>query len=538
MATKERNEGHVKTIISGRTMSRSSMASTSRLSSSTRLPSSLRSSRIDFIASRRSSNFGSSPSRRSSSVKLTSPVRGLTSPVRRPRIINKQILDRKASKQSLMSENIPNEFETMNENTVPEELEIFIDRCKNIEKTAVQNIKKVEQSHAAVTAEIKKYRKQVNNVLDVWEKEALEKVDDIMKCDIAHLNSILEECVKLEEEILQSAKEVTEYKTKLLEVNVIETEAKNTYREYKFICNESISNLLKTETRIGEVEITHEVAGLYNNLNGFDSFVPTYLEEINVKAETDTFDCDITGMAMIGTHKLVVTDTDNKSIKSVDTKLKRITSHLNFSSGPWDLTMVHRGQLAVTIPSEKIIQFVLTTGGLTRDRHLKVSGECHGITYRRECLIVSFRSPGKVQIMNLQGRVLKIINQDLHKTRLFDWPDYIAVSKDDSSIYVSDWQRNTVTRLSWKGEVTGVYKDTIGTNMAGIAIAKDGSVFVCKRTSHSIVKLSPDCSVSNTILKEKHGLKYPWSLCFCDEESKLYVDNNRNSNTIAVFELR
>lgn len=122
--------------------------------------------------------------------------------------------------------------------------------------------------------------------------------------------------------------------------------------------------------------------------------------------------------------------------------------------------------------------------------------------------------------------------------KLFEWPDYVAVGKDGSYIYVSDWHRNAVTRLSLKGEVTGVYRDSAGTKIAGLAVASDGSVYVCKRSSHSIMKLSPNCDMNEIILEEKHGLKYPWSLCFCEEENKLYVDNNRSNNTISVFELR
>jgi hypothetical protein len=292
------------------------------------------------------------------------------------------------------------------------------------------------------------------------------------------------------------------------------------------------------EHKIGEIEITNEVSGLYNNLKEFDSFVPTYLEEINVKSDIDTFDCDITGMVIIGSHKLVVTDTDNRSVKSIDTKQKKISCQLTFASGPWDITVVHRGQLAVTFPSEKIIQFVTTTGGLTKHRHMKVHGECHGIAYHRKCLIVSFRSPAKVQIMSLQGNILKTMHLDVEQNKLFVWPDYVAVSRDGNCLYVSDWQRNTVTRLSWKGAVTGVYRDEAGTKMAGIAVGLDGCIYVCKRTSHSIVKLSPDCRYATTVLEEKHGLKFPWTLCFCDVENKLYVDSNRNSNTVAVFELR
>jgi hypothetical protein len=440
----------------------------------------------------------------------------------------------------LISLSYPKRNDNNGEKALPEELELLIDRCKNIENTTIQNMKKVEQSHAAVTADIKKYRKQINNVLDLWEKEALEQVNNIMSGDIANLNTVLKNCVQLAEEILTVSEKVSEYKTKLLEVNVIEIEAKNTYREYNFINNDKISSLLKMESQIGEVKITHEVAGLYNNLKGFDKFVPTLLEEINVKADKDSFDCDITGMAMVGTNRLVVADADNKSVKSIDTRLNKITSHLTFMSGPWDLTMVHRGQVAVTIPSEKLIQFVSIANGLVMDRHMKVNGECHGIAYSQERLIVGFRGSGRLQIIDMKGNVLKTISKFMFKAKLhtFDWPDYVAVSKDDNSIYVSDWHRNTVTRLTWKGEVTAVYKDNLGTKMAGVAVASDGSVFACKRTSHSIVKLNPNLSINDIILEEKHGLKYPWSLCFCDEENKLYVDNNRNSNTVAVFELR
>lgn len=488
---------------------------------------------------KRSSNIGMTSPRRANKLGMTSSGRtscfGTPSPVRGSKRRSKAVSHWKTIKRSLQVDS--NSGEIGSQKAVPEGLEIYLDRCNTIEKTAVQNIKRVEQNHAAVTVDIIKFRQQLNKALDLWEREVLAKVDVIMHVDIAHLKSVIEENTKLVND-MQELAEVSEYQTKLYEINVIETETKNIYREYKFISNDNISNLLKTEPNIGDINITQDVAGLYSNLNCSDNIVPTYLADINVKADNDVFDCDVTGMVMIGSRKLVVADTDNRSVKCLDTKLNRITSQLVFSSGPWDLTVVHRGQLAITLPSERLIQFVLTSGGLTKDRHMKVSGECHGIAYRRGCLIVSFRSPGKVQLMNLQGRVLKSIKHDAHQNKLFHWPDYVAVSRDGNSIYVSDWQRNAVTCLSWKGEVTGVYKDGVGTKMAGIAIADDDSVYVCKRTSHSIVRLTPDCSVGKLILEEKHGLKYPWSICFCDEERRLYVDNNRNSNTIAVFELR
>lgn len=51
------------------------------------------------------------------------------------------------------------------------------------------------------------------------------------------------------------------------------------------------------------------------------------------------------------------------------------------------------------------------------------------------------------------------------------------------------------------------------------------------------MKLSPNCDMCEIILEEKHGPIYPWSLWFCVEENKLYVDNKRSNNTISVFEL-
>lgn len=302
-----------------------------------------------------------------------------------------------------------------------------------------------------------------------------------MERDRAQLISVKDNCAELEYNI-QNLTEVTEYITQSLEIDVIETDAKNVYRECSFINNDNISNLLKMEIKIGEVEITNEVVELYNGLKEFESFVPKLCGEIIVKTESDLFDCDITGMVLTGTQKLVVTVSANRSVKCIDTKRKHITSQLRVTSSPWDLTKVHRGQLAVTIQSEKIIQFIINTGCLITGRHIRVNGECRGIAYDQYCLIVSFRTPGKIQIIDLQGSVMKTIAQIGLQDKLFEWPDYVAVGKAGSYIYVSDWNRNAVTRLSLKGEVTGVYRDTAGTKIAGVAVASDESVYACKRT--------------------------------------------------------
>ncbi|KAL4238226.1 hypothetical protein ACF0H5_002938 [Mactra antiquata] len=496
--------------------------------------------------------LGSPRRRRNSTMSMTKSVtsaRSFSSAARKVKLLNvatrskrpgtkSSQLDRRVSRISLLSGPVGTPAKSeKSEKDVPEKLETLFNRCETLEASVIQNIKKIEQTHAAVKADVTKFRKQVNDVLDTWEKDICNQINDIMEADLASLEAVLSDTRKLAEEMQNSANEVTEYQTKLMEINIIETEAKNVFREYKFSGNENISELIKTESDLGDVNITQDVAGLYNDINGIDNFIPTYLEEINVKTKQDSLDCDITGMTMIGAHKLIIADADNKSVKSVDPVSKKVTSQLHLSAGPWDVATVHRGQVAVTIPSEKVIQFIMTTGGLSLDHHIKVTGACHGITFYQDSLIVTFRNPGKVQIMDLKGHVFKSIHTVGSQNKLFSWPDYVSVSKLDESIYVSDWQKNTVTRLSWRGEVTGIYKDGPGTKMAGVAVAEDGSVYVCKRSSHSIVKLSPDLSESKLVLEEKHGLKFPWSLCFCDEEGTLYVDNNRNSNTISVFEM-
>ncbi|KAL4219096.1 hypothetical protein ACF0H5_021679 [Mactra antiquata] len=420
--------------------------------------------------------------------------------------------------------------------SVPGQIKVIYDRCENIEKSLKKSVKKAKQTHASVIGDIKKFRKQMDDSLDAWETIIITEVNELLQSDLDALTTVLAETRKIIDEMLSLTKDITLYQVKLFDESAKYLEQKNAYKEYEFVGHATLANVFKSETKLGEVRITKDVTE-FRTTNTGEKQVPTYIEDIGIQIEDDTFNCDVTGMAATGAHRLIIADGNNKSLKCIDAYTKTLLSQIRLESAPWDVTMVHRGQVAVTIPSDKLIQFVNTPGILREDRIMRVNGECRGIAYIRECLVVSFRNPGKVQIITLTGRVLKNIKLNVAGENIFERPDYVVANNRNGLIYVSDWRKNKVIRLNWKGEVTAVFRAEEETQLAGLALAEDGGVYVSKREHHSIIKLKKGLKFEETVLEEKHGLQYPWCLCFDKEDNVLYVDNVRKTNTISVFEL-
>lgn len=148
-----------------------------------------------------------------------------------------------------------------------------------------------------------------------------------------------------------------------------------------------------------------------------DRATATSAGEINVQTANDRYTCMVMGMVTIGDDKLAVTDYNNNSVKIVKIKQQKVVSHIQLSYEPWDVVLISDDVLAVSTPNEQTIHFlaISVSGKLSKGRELKVDGACRGLAYYGDTLVVTFDDqPGKVQIMNLQGKVLKSIERDVH----------------------------------------------------------------------------------------------------------------------------
>jgi hypothetical protein len=156
---------------------------------------------------------------------------------------------------------------------------------------------------------------------------------------------------------------------------------------------------------------------------------------------------------------------------------------------------------------------------------LKVGGKCGGISCYQGKLLVSFINPTKLQILDMNGTILTTIDE---KKFFFKLPQFITCNR--SSIYVSDRDIKTVTRLNWQGDVIGSYSCI--SFPVGMSLSEDGTVFVCDHERNVIKEISGDCSTGKVVLQD---LKRPMDLCWCGETKKLYYSCNTGDEKFDNF---
>jgi sugar lactone lactonase YvrE len=100
---------------------------------------------------------------------------------------------------------------------------------------------------------------------------------------------------------------------------------------------------------------------------------------------------------------------------------------------------------------------------------------------------------GCVKILNMDGKVLSTIKTDSDGGKLFSCCFGIALSKDHNTIYVSDFNKDSVTSLTLDGHIKAIYKDKDLKQPWGITVDDEDNVYVCSTGNNCIHRLSPEC---------------------------------------------
>ena len=150
---------------------------------------------------------------------------------------------------------------------------------------------------------------------------------------------------------------------------------------------------------------------------------------------------------------------------------------------------------------------------------------------------MTYYDPGKVEIMTLTGTVIRSIEKDANEAKLFKDPDYVALSRDKTMMYVSDSNQNSVTLITLDGKVKAVYTDDALKGLYGICVNKSGIVYVVGYGSKTLHQIVPGSDKLELLLDKKDGLAKPIAITYCDMEDKIYLGQN-NSSILKVFKMK
>jgi uncharacterized coiled-coil protein SlyX len=413
------------------------------------------------------------------------------------------------------------------------------DKFQQILKDVKNMTYKSNSSLKDALVDIKRFRQEINQRLDELERQVEDTAKVIEQDNNKHLKEVEEICEDISKSLKAWSDKIKQLNTSkqanklFMELKLAgntmkdmeETELKlfsYDIKEHNFKANDVILNLFKSEMSLGV--LTKKTLNTECQSVQIKSRQPLHEGDICVMTLKDKLKCCITGITLLTPDLLIITDRNNKAVKMVDTSSQSVSDQLQLDNGPWDITTVTSTELAVTLPDKQTIQFIsISSNKLIMKHTVKVGGNCYGISCYQGKLVVPFYNPAKLQILDMNGTILTTIDG----RNIFECPWYITCNR--SSIYVSDCNMKTVTRLNWQGGVIGSYSGI--SKPRRMSLSDDGTVFVCDYARNVIEEISGDCSTGKVVLQD---LKTPLAVCWCGKTKKLYyscldlIINNTN----------
>jgi len=256
-------------------------------------------------------------------------------------------------------------------------------------------------------------------------------------------------------------------------------------------------------------------------------------EELPVDNVADERECRITGCVVVTPTTLAVADCNNSCVKIIDTQTLSIIDTFRLSAAPWDITVLPNDEIAVTLQLKMFVQ-IISLNSKNHEVFLKVDGDCRGIDYihKLRALVVSYVDPEKVELLDLQGTVLKSFSYH-NGEAMFLRPHYVCLSHAEDCVLVSDTIKNTVTKLSLHGDILGVYADKEMVEPEGICSTSDGGFLVSSYSKSLIQLVSKNLERVSHFLTEVDGIEGVQTMYFDLKNCKLYVALYKNN--IRVF---
>jgi hypothetical protein len=513
------------------------------------------------------------------------------------------------------------------------------DNCKRMSEDSNTQKIKLQKNQTALQNGVRKFRHEINMMLDKWETDISLQSDSIFAEENAKTDSVVSASNKLLkdiQELIDSFKTLEKEKknnaihvqiktktglVKQYKAIIKQMQEKTTDNHYTFELNLAIQKMLKLVTNFGKINIqtksgSQSQSSLHkdylkklhnrifknkrrrlqpiaeeinedNNANDIidvvdleqiltedssedkieptiqetvcvSSAVKTQSEEVEkhtggayayerleaipagdlyVRIPTDKIRCRNKAIAIVDRDQIAVADSENLAIKLIDTKQEKAIYDREVSSRPNGVTIVPDQLLAVALPEESKILFLSIPDRLSEMYHLKVEGRCTDLSYLDGKLVVTYQNPGKVEIMDLEGHIFRLIQQNMHGASLYD-DSRVTTSTDNSHFFISDRFFKNVKCFDKNGKLKGEYNDKHLIRPCGVVALDDGSLLVCNSSSHSIHLVSPNLREDRVLLKKADGIKHPWSIATDKEQSKLYVTSVDTSDHISVYDLK
>ena len=272
--------------------------------------------------------------------------------------------------------------------------------------------------------------------------------------------------------------------------------------------------------------------------------------KVNIKHPQDEESPRISSCAFLPNGELLLVDHYNCSLKLLDRAHVLQNSFVLSPDRPWDVSVVDNSTVVVTLPRRKMLQFIQIYPSFSRGSSVKFDKECEGVAVSAEHIYVTCHNnagvekeedwtPGEVCILDLRGNeIRRIQGSDDVRLRCLR-PYYVAVNRDGSTIYVSDWATDTITALTATGDILFQYTSPDSDDLCCITqmyIDSQSNILICGCSSHNVQIITAAGQKYKTMLISSDGLLEPEGIAYRPSDGTLVVGCEQQDD-ICVFNL-
>ncbi|WAR04836.1 DYHC2-like protein [Mya arenaria] len=307
---------------------------------------------------------------------------------------------------------------------------------------------------------VKKFRENVNKMLDKLENSMILKKDEIC----GEERTILKKRIDVCDVAITCRLQNMEKKYKEVYEELVEGKGKFAIQ---FIPNDDLVQALES----------------FGSINVKSTTKPTQLEEetlpdarlvkvaeIDVSAASDSTISTITGCVYLPDNRLVLADESNSCLKVVPCDDQEVRFVKKLEVQPWDLALLNETDIVLRCSSgtgESVNKLYVFT----------LSGD------------IELSKTVDVPVIDANGKSKRIIP----KKKVLKEPQYIRVVPSQDRIYVSDFSTGIVA-LTLNGSVVFRKPSTHLDEFGGIAMDTNGCLFICAGKPYGIYRVSGDGS--------------------------------------------
>ena len=170
------------------------------------------------------------------------------------------------------------------------------------------------------------------------------------------------------------------------------------------------------------------------------------LSNIPVRTTKDRVESYLTSKALLSSDRLVGVDRRNQSVKLLDVVQHKVLHQLRVDSMPTSVCSLPVTRVAVALPYGNTLLILDCVNQLSIVSTITVQGKCTEVAYSNGHLIVLYGAPRKIEILNLNGRVVKRKQLEISTHLLHNWLS-VTTEGNVPSIYVGDYTNSRILRL-------------------------------------------------------------------------------------------